>query len=78
MTFAASVTVVAARCFRDATYYIHLESLNTLLILLGCQMYSTKPAHQLVVYRCGTEEPAPLPETLINEHLEVPIHKIVI
>ncbi|XP_037069422.1 dymeclin-like [Pollicipes pollicipes] len=35
----------------DATYYIHLEALNTLLILLGCQMYSTKQAHSLVVYR---------------------------
>ena len=36
---------------RENTYYIHLEALNTLLILLGCQMYTAKPAHELPVYR---------------------------
>ncbi|XP_043232636.1 dymeclin-like [Amphibalanus amphitrite] len=35
----------------DATYYIHLESLNTLLVLLACQLYSVKQAQSLVVYR---------------------------
>ncbi|KAF0302011.1 Dymeclin [Amphibalanus amphitrite] len=36
---------------QENTYFIHLEALNTLLILLGCQMYTTKPAHELPVYR---------------------------
>ena len=41
---------------RENTYYLHLEALNTLLILLGCQMYTAKPAHELPVYRWAGED----------------------
>lgn len=36
----------------DSTYLLQVEAINSLLVLLSVQMYSTIPANQSVIYKC--------------------------
>lgn len=36
----------------DSTYLLKVEAINSLLVLLSVQMYSTTPANQSVIYKC--------------------------
>jgi len=37
--------------FRDFTYALHLEALNTLLVLLSIQMFQPQSASKFVLYK---------------------------
>lgn len=37
--------------FRNFTYALHLEALNTLLVLMSIQMFQPQPAHKFTVYQ---------------------------
>jgi len=37
--------------FRNFTYALHLEALNTLLVLLSVQMYQPQPASKFKIYK---------------------------
>ena len=46
-----SFTYALPVCFRSFTYALHLEALNTLLVLLSVQMYQPMPASRFTLYK---------------------------
>lgn len=47
----ALIEIVVDVPLKDFTYILHLEAINSLLVLLSIQMFSTQPAEKLLVYR---------------------------
>lgn len=43
--------IINSLFFRDFTYILHLEAINSLLVLLSIQMFSTQPAEKLRIYK---------------------------
>lgn len=48
----ALIEIIVDIPLSDSTYQLHVESINTLIILLSIQMYQPQPLKKSIIYRC--------------------------
>lgn len=53
----------------DSTYFLQVEAINSLLVLLSIQMYSATPANQSVIYKCLMQKKASIHALILTKTL---------